>query len=147
MYNIHYLRTYTTESEIPMVTNIFVVTSSYYTGETIKEMLQKNLGEAVAVRTIYRTYHVPDIHSGDVIVSDGTCKDHAEGKSYPVYFDLTKTALESDASHVSFAPQRGNQPRTKGLVALLRQWIQISGPKPQEVTLDKILADVRTCLS
>ena len=98
-----------------MTATALIVTHDYYSGESLANAVRAEFGTALAVETVYRTYHMPLLRKGDIVISDGTCKDREDGGySYPVHFDVSQLARKSGAAFIPF----GRQP-AKGLLARL----------------------------
>lgn len=129
-----------------MTQRIIIVTHDSYLGTSLKGELQREFGNAVSVDALYRVYHVPEkFHTTDIVISDGTCKDHDDSRSYPVVFDPSSFARKSKATLISFGRSEIDRPRRSLLDRLLRR------PEPNAVPHipegddmhEKILAEVR----
>lgn len=86
------------------VRRVFVISAHYYPAMDLVEKLEKALSDRVPVVPIFRTYHLPDLKRGDIIITDGTCKDANEyGQSQGVYVSYRFAALKARATYL-FSP-------------------------------------------
>lgn len=86
------------------VRRVFVISAHYYPTMDLAEKLEKALSDRVPVVPIFRTYHLPELERGDVIITDGTCKDANEyGQSHGVYVSYRFAALKARATYL-FSP-------------------------------------------
>lgn len=129
-----------------MTQRIIIVTHDFYVGTSLEEELRQKFGNTVSVVALYRVYNVPKkFHASDIVLSDGTCKDHDGSRSYPVVFDPSPLTQESNATLISFGRSEIDRPRRSLLDRLLHR------PEPNTVPHipegddmhEKILDEVR----
>ncbi len=89
------------ESTKTRTNRVFVVSANYHGTLAFVEKVKRIVPEGTIVAPIFRTYHLPELQKGDVVISDGTCKEQDEyGSSRGTYVNLGGTTRAAKAKHI-----------------------------------------------
>lgn len=76
---------------------VLVVGRDYYRTTEFAESLKNELGDQVAIATVFRTYHAEDdAPNADVIIGGYTCYSRIDGEKIPVWFSSRSLARKAN---------------------------------------------------